>query len=163
FRGGAIGKCPAVWQPPKSDKPLIQYLLGELSSPERDAIEDRYLTDEAFHEELLVCEGELIDAYVRGELSFEQRGHFERWFLRSPGRQEQLKFAKALVRFGSESPMPAGSSPPLVRAEFSQPEAEPSALSLWMWLKTRRLGLQVAFALFLIVVMLLPWAFRVSR
>jgi hypothetical protein len=82
-----------------SDELLARYHLGELSPGERDAVEDRYFADVAFHERVMAAEEELIDSYVRGELSTEQRKHFESWFLKSDDRREKLKFAKTLSRY----------------------------------------------------------------
>ena len=79
------------------DKTLIQYLLGELSPADRDGLEDRYFSDDALHDQLLAIEEELIDAYVRGQLSSQQRADFEQSFLDSPERREKLAFARALV------------------------------------------------------------------
>ena len=91
-----------MWHEFDSDKALIQYLLGELSPEERDAIEDRYFVDDALHEQLVALEEELIDSYVAGDLSAEQRAHFEEWFLRSAERGEKLKFARALSRIDAD-------------------------------------------------------------
>lgn len=82
-----------------SDELLVRYHLGELSPGERDAVEDRYFADNAFHERVLAAEEELIDSYVRGELSNKQRKHFESWFLRTDDRLKKLEFAKALARY----------------------------------------------------------------
>jgi anti-sigma-K factor RskA len=82
---------------PYSEKALVRYHLGELSPEERDAVEDRYFADDAFHERVLAVEEELIDSYVRDELSAEQRKHFESWFLPVDDRRERLEFAKTLA------------------------------------------------------------------
>ena len=81
----------------ESDELLVRYHLGELSPEERDAVEARYFADDAFHEQVLAAEEELIDSYLRGELSTNQRAHFEGWFLRIGDRLEKLEFARALA------------------------------------------------------------------
>ena len=73
-----------------SDELLFRYHLGELSPVERDAVEDRYFADDAFHEQVLAADEELIDSYVRGELSTEQNEHFEDWFLQADDRRQKL-------------------------------------------------------------------------
>ncbi len=78
---------------------LARYLLGELSERERIEIEERYLSDGDFFDEMSVAEDELIDAYVRGRLSGEDRELFEQNFLCSAARRERLKSAQALMRF----------------------------------------------------------------
>jgi hypothetical protein len=94
-----------------SDELLVRYHLGELSPVERDAVEDRYFADDAFHEQVLAAEEELIDSYVRGELSTEQRKHFESWFLQADDRRQKLEFAKALAKY-----RPAQNEPRVFRA-----------------------------------------------
>src|SRR5258708_22304820 len=96
-----------VWQKSGGDDALIKYLLGELPDQERDRVEDKYFADDAFHERLLILEEELTDSYVRGELSPEQRKHFEQWFLRSPERLERLEFSRAVVQYASRAAVPA--------------------------------------------------------
>jgi anti-sigma factor RsiW len=81
---------------------LIRYLLGELPPAERDAFEDNYFEISDLREQVDAMEDELIDSYVRGDLTPTQRQHFERWFLLSPERQEKLKFARALARYTLE-------------------------------------------------------------
>ncbi|MGB7621990.1 MAG: hypothetical protein WBN92_06530 [Terriglobia bacterium] len=78
---------------------LARYLLGELSEGERIEIEDRYLSDGEFFDEMSVAEDELIDTYVRGRLSGKDRELFEQNFLCSAARRERLKSAQALMRF----------------------------------------------------------------
>ncbi|MEK6324983.1 MAG: hypothetical protein AABN33_25355 [Acidobacteriota bacterium] len=81
------------------DKKLTRYLLGKLTGEERIEVEDRYLSDGKFFDELAVAEDELIDDYVRGELSHSNRELFERNFLCSTGRHERVKSARALMKF----------------------------------------------------------------
>lgn len=88
----------------ENDQLLIRYLLGELNEEERDHIENRYFADEGLHEELLAVEDELIDSYLRAQLSPEQLSRFHGWFLSSPERRRKLDFAKAFTRFVYERP-----------------------------------------------------------
>jgi len=81
------------------DKTLTRYLLGKLSQQERIEVEDRYLSDGEFFDELAVVEDELIDDYVRGKLSRSERELFEQNFLSSRARQERVKNARALMKF----------------------------------------------------------------
>jgi hypothetical protein len=82
-----------------NDELLIRYLLGELSEEERERIEERYLSDPDFYEQLLTVEDDLIDAYVEDVLSQTRRASFEGHFLRSPGRQERVEFARAWMAY----------------------------------------------------------------
>jgi hypothetical protein len=79
------------------EKQLVRYLLGTASSEEEQQLEERYFSDDNYFELLMSVEDDLIDAYVRGELSGEDRQHFERRFLSSPQRRQRVVFAQTLL------------------------------------------------------------------
>ncbi len=81
---------------------IINYLLGALSEAELERFEQRYLEDESVFQELQETEEELIDDYVNGVLTVEQREQFEKYFLSSPERREKLKFAHGLTAHATE-------------------------------------------------------------
>ena len=90
------------------EKLLTRYLLGRVSSEEKDALEGQYLADDNQFEELVSVENDLIDSYVRGNLSPTDREAFERHFLSVPERQERLDFARALAgKLKTDAPPPA--------------------------------------------------------
>jgi hypothetical protein len=130
-----------VWQVAESDKKLIRYLLGDLSAEERDLFEDRYFQDDALHEQLLAMEEELIDAYVLGELSAEQVRSFEQFFLQSPERDEKVKLARALARFGEAQAHSTVQAPSGILPTVQRPER-----SLRSFFDFTSFRLQVAFA-----------------
>ena len=76
-----------------------QYLLGMLPQEQYPQIEEQFLTSNDRFEELLIAEDELIDEYLRGELSEPERKHFADHFLRSPERQRKLRFAKTFEKY----------------------------------------------------------------
>lgn len=78
---------------------IRQYLLGQLSPEELTQLEERLLADGAFYEELLIEEDELIDQFLRGELSVPEGEYFQSHFLRAQERQRKLSFASALKKF----------------------------------------------------------------
>jgi hypothetical protein len=82
---------------------FFSYLLGESSEAEEERLEQRYLNDEEFFNQLLTAEDELIDKYARHELSTQQRERFENYFMRSPERRERVGFAQAWAVFVSKS------------------------------------------------------------
>src|SRR6185503_4369980 len=53
--------------------------------------------DETFYERLLAAEGDLMDAYVRGELPAPERVQFEKSFFSSARRRERVEFARGLA------------------------------------------------------------------
>ena len=56
---------------------LVRYLLGQLSEEEQEQIEEQYIGDGDFLDQLLVVEDDLIDDYVTGSLPAQDRLHFE--------------------------------------------------------------------------------------
>lgn len=75
---------------------MVDYLLGEMSEEAEARFEESYFADDDLFERFLIVKEELIDGYVRGRLSESERERFERRFLTSPRRREQVAFARAL-------------------------------------------------------------------
>jgi len=80
---------------------IKSYVLGETDEAESEAIEKMMLTDDELFEELLMIEDEVIDQYLTQKLSPELRSRFEKNFLVTPERFEQVKFARAFDRYVS--------------------------------------------------------------
>jgi hypothetical protein len=80
---------------------IISYFLGELTEKEQIELEEEYFSDEKKYLQLQAVQNELIDAYMRGKLSEEQRERFEKHFLTSPWRRGRLEFAGALADYVS--------------------------------------------------------------
>lgn len=94
---------------PEDGKLRKRYLLGYLSQEgERQQFEERLLTDDQFFEELLIAEDELIDDYLRGALTEEEKERFENHFLVTAERRQKLSFARALRKYVSAE---AGAAP----------------------------------------------------
>ena len=72
----------------------MRYVLGTLPDDERERLEERYFTDNTEFEEIEIAEEELIDRYIRGELSESDRAAFEQTIARSPRLVERVEFAK---------------------------------------------------------------------
>src|SRR5215831_10260978 len=96
---------------------LTNYLLGKLSEEEAVQLEDRAFADAAYRGELEAAEADLIDAYVRGDLTQSDRREFERRFLTSPGRRGKVEFAVALARAMAEMKSPES---PAVKSSYLQ-------------------------------------------
>lgn len=75
---------------------MRRYLLNELSSVQRDQVEQRFFQDPEYFDELATLEEELVDDYARGGLSPEERQRFEKEWIISPERRERVDAAKAL-------------------------------------------------------------------
>jgi anti-sigma-K factor RskA len=81
---------------------LIKYLLGYLTEAEQVRVEDRAFTDHDYLASLNAVEADLIDAYVRGLLTRNDRRAFEHRFLHSPQRRGKIEFAQTLARLTAE-------------------------------------------------------------
>lgn len=81
----------------------IGYLLGTLPEKERTRLEDEFFVNDASFEELEIAEDELVDAYVREELSAEERQKFRSRLMTSPRIVERVNFARA---FAAKPPVP---------------------------------------------------------
>ena len=73
-----------------------RYLLGELSPEERSRVQQRLFEDDEFYRRILVCEQDLMDAYVRGSLSRRERSLFEQHCLVGEEQRRKLEFARGL-------------------------------------------------------------------
>ena len=84
---------------------IRQFLLGTPSEDARRTLEERLMTEEGFMEELTLAEGELIDDYVAERLSAAERAEFERHFLSTEERRQQLRFTQSLSRYANAQPL----------------------------------------------------------
>ena len=81
----------------KNKREVIQYLLGAAAAEEQMAMEERYLSDQDFFEQVVAVEKELLDDYARDRLSTGERELFERLYLSHPKRRARAITASALV------------------------------------------------------------------
>ena len=72
-------------------------LLGSIPEEEAGRLDELSIANVEFAERLSAVENDLVDAYVRGELSGESRDRFQSHYLSSPYRREKLKFAESLL------------------------------------------------------------------
>jgi len=69
---------------------ITRYLLGELSEEQQVEIEDRAFEDKNYLASITAVENDLIDEYVRNELSGAERQRFEKRFLASAERRKRV-------------------------------------------------------------------------
>ncbi len=82
---------------------IREYLLGNIQfEDESRKIEERLMLDDDYFEEVLMQEEELIQDYVDGHLSADERQRFEKHFLIYEERRHKIKFARALRRYIDE-------------------------------------------------------------
>jgi anti-sigma factor RsiW len=99
-----------------------RYLLGELSEPERAAVDERLFADNDFFADILVVEGELMEDYLDGRLPDRERRLFESHFLASETRRRNLDASRALRLAARAVTPPAADSStaaPSLTAPFS--------------------------------------------
>src|SRR5829696_6987451 len=88
---------------PNSETLISRYLLGELPEEQQVEIEDRAFADKDYLGSITAVENDLIDEYVREELSETDRRKFESRFLASAERRKRVEFARALASVASDS------------------------------------------------------------
>ncbi|HJS23336.1 MAG TPA: hypothetical protein VJ751_03125 [Pyrinomonadaceae bacterium] len=88
-----------------NEKLIAQYLLGELSEEQQVEVEDRAFADKEYLASITAVENDLIDEYVRHELTDTDRRKFESRFLASAERRKRVEFAKALARVPAKAPV----------------------------------------------------------
>jgi hypothetical protein len=91
----------------KPDDLVTRFLLGELSEEERTQVEERFLADSAFFEEVLSAEDALIDRYLLGQLTGEQRERAESLFRSSDWQSREVSFTAELLA-SARAAAPAG-------------------------------------------------------
>lgn len=96
---------------------IVRYLLGDLPEQEQVRLEDRAFSDREYMQIILAAENDLIDEYVRGELSATERRQFEQRFLASAERRRKVEFARALAQF--------------TEAQSAHRETEPASQRWW--------------------------------
>ena len=98
----------STMQEPEDTRSLIRYLLGDLNEAEQDKIEERYASDDSFYFKILATEDELIDSYVMGEISQEDRAKFEQAYLTNPHRLKKVESNKIFLELVTNrlSPVP---------------------------------------------------------
>jgi hypothetical protein len=75
---------------------MKQYLLGAAPPAETERLDELSVSDGGIAERLQMLENDLVDAYVRGELSGQTLVQFNSFYLASPTRRQKVQFAQAL-------------------------------------------------------------------
>jgi DNA-binding TFAR19-related protein (PDSD5 family) len=91
-----------------NDERLIRYLVGLLDDEASERLDELSIADDQFASRLRAVEDDLVDAYVRGELSAEIRDRFESRYLSAAAGQDKVRFAEALLAHQTrDSPLAA--------------------------------------------------------
>lgn len=78
---------------------IRRFLLNELEEDERQRIEERFISDEDFRESVSMAEDDLIDTYLEGTLSAEERQRFLTHYLTAPQQRRKLRIAKSFKKY----------------------------------------------------------------
>jgi hypothetical protein len=125
-----------------SDRQLAEYLLGMLQPEETERLDDLSITNDAIAARLQAVEDDLIDDYIRGNLSGVVRDRFESFYLASPKRRERVRFAEAFL--GMPGPSLITSAKPSAREDLGS--AQTSQGSSFSAIRPRLRIWQLAFA-----------------
>jgi hypothetical protein len=91
-------------KPVYEDQRVVQYLLGSISQEEANRLDELSIADDEFAERLRAVEDDLVDAYVRGDLSGDSLDRFQSHYLASPYRREKVRFAESLRTLCNQAP-----------------------------------------------------------
>ena len=75
---------------------LRDYLLGQLSEPEAERLDELSIVDDVCAERIRIVEFDLVDAFARGELRGEVLEQFRSRYLTTPTGRDAIRFAEAL-------------------------------------------------------------------
>jgi hypothetical protein len=106
-----------------SDDQLVQYLLRLLPEEDVEQIDELSIIDEEMAWRLRVVEDDLVDAYVKGNLSGERRSRFDALFLSTERGRRKVQFARNFLR-----QIDREARPKTVRASWSRP---PRSMAGW--------------------------------
>ena len=82
---------------------IRKFLLGELSPEEGHYLEERQFLEQDYFQQIQAAEDDLIDEYLYGDLTANERERFEQRFLSKPERREDFRAAKALQLYLSKN------------------------------------------------------------
>jgi len=130
-----------IAEQPESSELLTRYLLGALSQEEAERLDERSIADDEFVLRLDAAENDLVDAFVRGELSGESLERFKSVYLSMSKKVGKVEFAKAMLRFQERSAAGVVQR----RASGANQKASNGRIR-WSWLTAPRLELQWTLA-----------------
>jgi hypothetical protein len=104
---------------------LVQYLLGSLPEDNAEHLDELSVSNDEFAMRLSAIENDLVDAYVRGELSGQTLEKFQAFYLSTVKRREKVRFAESLFAFEKKSAID-GCGAPVAPAQEERREVRSS-------------------------------------
>jgi hypothetical protein len=89
------------------DERLVRYLVGALDDDEIERYDELSIADGEFAVRLQSVEDDLVDSYVRGELSGDTLDRFRAVYLVTPTGRDKVRFAETLLARHHAAPVPA--------------------------------------------------------
>jgi hypothetical protein len=86
-----------------NNEALIEYLLGSLPDEKVELFDEWSITDDEFANSLEIAENELVDRYVRGELTGLELSKFRAAYLSSTDGRLKVDFAQTFLDFSEKS------------------------------------------------------------
>lgn len=132
----------------KSDDRATRFLMGELSENERLDVEERFLNDNEFFEEILAAEDALVDQHLLGLLSEEETTRAK--FLLESGREQRrnVEFTReliALLRQSGLSEKPRATTAPISVGRFKNMPRIPYGVSIGLTVIVLFLGSWIVY------------------
>jgi hypothetical protein len=87
---------------------LIRYLLGSLEEGQAERLDELSVVDDDFAWRLKAVENDMVDAYVRADLSGETLDRFRSFYLSTHKRRGRVEFARVLLAFTDKQAPPRG-------------------------------------------------------
>ena len=133
---------------------ITDYLLKALPEEELEQLDELSVTDDEFVAKLRMVENELIDSYVRGNLTEKRLEQFKAAYLYGADRRQKVDFAHALQAFGKKHPLPLLQKVQSGKSINPQPEMTAHRwFELWEVFRTPRLA-QFGFAMAALVLLI---------
>jgi hypothetical protein len=103
------------------DRLLARYLLGALPAEEAERLDELSIADDGLAARLSAIENDLVDAYVRNELSGEDLEQFKSFYVSSAKRHQKVEFAAAWFELATRA---ANAPPQVARADTARSSRE---------------------------------------
>jgi len=81
------------------DRLLVRYLLGSLDDIEAERLDELSISDDSVASRLKAVENDLVDGFVRHELSVDTMDRFRSHYLVSQARRDKVRFAETLTAY----------------------------------------------------------------
>ncbi|HXQ74062.1 MAG TPA: hypothetical protein VN844_26400 [Pyrinomonadaceae bacterium] len=102
-----------------SESTLRQFLLGNVDQEARERLESLFITDSVAREKILAAEQDLIDDYLDGSLTSEEKQSFIQQYADTPVQKRKLRIAASIKDWAT------------AQGEEPAPPPEPARASFW--------------------------------